>query len=150
MAPPPSRTWFVPATSRAWRLFAPSLFGGAPKTTREARVLPNQDPPMIAWTIYVTFGGAFLLLFLPQVLARWMGLLTTLAGFAISLNAFFAAGDTATFKTIVQLPWIRGLGFEYHLAADGISLAMCLVTSLTALSAVLFSWDVEDRPNEFF
>src|SRR4051812_47139139 len=105
---------------------------------------------MIAWTIYVTFGGAFLLLFLPQVLARWMGLLTTLAGFAISLNAFFVADDAATFKTIVQLPWIRGLGFEYHLAADGISLTMCLVTSLTALSAVLFSWDVEDRPNEFF
>ena len=105
---------------------------------------------MIAWTIYVTFGGALLLLFLPQVLARWMGLLTTLAGFAISLNAFFASGDTATFKTIIQLPWIRSLGFEYHLAVDGISLTMCLVTGLTAVSAVLFSWDVEERPNEFF
>ena len=105
---------------------------------------------MIAWTIYVTFGGALLLLFLPQMLARWMGLLTTVAGFAISLNAFFAASDTTTFKTIVQMPWIRGLGFEYHLAADGISLAMCLVTGLTAVSSVLFSWDVEERPNEFF
>src|SRR4051794_1464900 len=39
---------------------------------------------------------------------------------------------------------------EFHLAADGISLAMCLVTGLTAVSAVLFSWDVEERPNEFF
>src|SRR4051812_29854244 len=105
---------------------------------------------MIAWTIYVTFGGAFLLLFLPQVLARWMGLLTTLAGFAVSLSAFFNSSDVRTFTTIVQLPWIRGLGFEYHLAADGISLTMCLVTGLTAVSAVLFSWDVEERPNEFF
>src|SRR2546421_7253701 len=105
---------------------------------------------MIAWTIYVTFGGALLLLFLPHVLARWMALVTSLTGFAISLNAFFSTGDSATFKTIVQLPWIRGLGFEYHLAADGISLTMCLVTGLTAVSAVLFSWDVEERPNEFF
>jgi len=105
---------------------------------------------MIAWTIYVTFGGALLLLFLPHVLARWMALLASLTGFVISLNAFFATGDSGTFKTIVQLPWIRGLGFEYHLAADGISLTMCLVTSLTAVSAVLFSWDVEERPNEFF
>jgi NADH-quinone oxidoreductase subunit M len=105
---------------------------------------------MIAWTIYVTFGGALLLLFLPGVLARWMALLTSLTGFAISLNAFFSAGDSATFKTIVQLPWIRALGFEYHLAVDGISLTMCLVTGLTAVSAVLFSWDVEERPNEFF
>jgi NADH-quinone oxidoreductase subunit M len=105
---------------------------------------------MIAWTIYVTFGGALLLLFLPHVLARWMALLATLAGFAISLNEFFAASEPALFRTIVRLPWIRGLGFEYHLAADGISLTMCLVTGLTAVSAVLFSWDVEDRPNEFF
>jgi NADH-quinone oxidoreductase subunit M len=105
---------------------------------------------MIAWTIYVTFGGALLLLFLPHILARWMALLASLAGFAISLNAFFNAGDSANFKTIVQLPWIRSLGFEYHLAADGISLTMCLVTGLTAVSAVLFSWDVEERPNEFF
>src|ERR1051326_6701051 len=105
---------------------------------------------MIAWTIYVTFGGALLLLFLPHVLARWMALLATLTGFAISLNAFFNNTDNATFKTIVQLPWIHGLGFDYHLAVDGISLTMCLVTGLTAVSAVLFSWDVEERSNEFF
>src|SRR5256885_5844229 len=105
---------------------------------------------MIAWTIYVTFGGALLLLFLPHVLARWMALLATLAAFALSLDAFFISSDFGTFKTIVQLPWIQGLGFEYHLAVDGISLTMCLVTGLTAVSAVLFSWDVEERPNEFF
>src|SRR6478672_459591 len=105
---------------------------------------------MIAWTIYVTFGGALLLLFLPHILARWMALLATLTGFAINLSAFFESSNNATFKTIVQLPWIRGLGFEYHLAVDGISLTMCLVTGLTAVSAVLFSWDVEERPNEFF
>src|SRR5205085_9484056 len=112
--------------------------------------LPDAKTQMIAWTIYVTFGGALLLLFLPHVLARWMALLTTLAGFAVSLQAFFNSSDFGAFKTIVQLPWIQGLGFEYHLAVDGISLTMCLVTGLTAVSAVLFSWDVEERPNEFF
>ena len=39
---------------------------------------------------------------------------------------------------------------NYHLAVDGISLTLALVTGLTAVSAVLFSWDVEARPNEFF
>ena len=79
-----------------------------------------------------------------------MALLAAIAGFAISLIGFFNATDAGTFATIVRLPWIRGLGMEYHLAADGISLTMCLVTGLTAVSAVLFSWDVEERPNEFF
>ena len=54
------------------------------------------------------------------------------------------------FATVVRLPWIPTLGMEYHLAVDGISLTLVLVTGLTAVSAVLFSWDVEDRPNEFF
>src|SRR4051794_35728126 len=105
---------------------------------------------MIAWTIYVTFGGALLLFFLPHVLARWMALLSAVAGFGISVAAFFSTANQGGFETIVRLPWIRSLGFEYHLAADGISLTMCLVTGLTAVSAVLFSWDVEHRPNEFF
>jgi NADH-quinone oxidoreductase subunit M len=105
---------------------------------------------MIAWTIYVTFGAALLLLFLPGLVARWMALLATLAGFGISLVGFLNAADVGTFATIIRLPWVRALGMEYHLAADGISLTMCLVTGLTAVSAVLFSWDVEERPNEFF
>jgi NADH-quinone oxidoreductase subunit M len=42
------------------------------------------------------------------------------------------------------------LGMNYHLAVDGISLTLALVTGLTAVSAVLFSWEVNHRPNEFF
>src|SRR5213083_167903 len=106
---------------------------------------------MIAWTIYITFAGAIVLLVLPRVFARWIALVTATAGFAVSLATFFCDDvDLAHFTTIVRVPWVPLLGMEYHLAADGISLAMCLVTGLTAVSAVLFSWDVEDRPNEFF
>ena len=106
---------------------------------------------MIAWTIYLTFAGAVLLLVLPRVLARWIALATALAGFAISLAAFFARpADFAHFSTIISVPWVPALGMNYHLAVDGISLTMALVTGLTAVSAVLFSWEVEERPNEFF
>jgi NADH-quinone oxidoreductase subunit M len=106
---------------------------------------------MIAWTIYLTFGGALLVLLLPRILARWIALATTAGGFALALAAFFARhADFAHFATIVRVPWIPALGSSYHLAADGISLTMTLVTGLTAVCAVLFSWKVEERPNEFF
>ena len=107
---------------------------------------------MIAWTIYITFAGAVLLLFLPRVFARWIALLVTAAGFATSLIASFQLGivDLAKFTTVVRIPWVPILGMEYHLAVDGISLTLVLVTGLTALSSVLFSWDVEHRQNEFF
>ena len=39
---------------------------------------------------------------------------------------------------------------NYHLAVDGISLTMVLVTGIVAVSTVLFSWDIEHRQNEFF
>src|SRR6202140_4032329 len=105
---------------------------------------------MIAWTIYITFAGAVLLLFMPRALSRWIALATAAGGFAVSLAALFNAVDVGTFKTIVRVPWLPILGMEYHLAVDGISLTLALVTSLTALSAVLFSWDVNHRQNEFF
>ena len=51
--------------------------------------LRDTQTPMIAWTIYLTFAGAVLLLFLPRCLARWIALATTVAGFAIGLVAFW-------------------------------------------------------------
>ena len=107
---------------------------------------------MIAWTIYITLGGAILLLFLPGGFARWIALITTAAGLATSLAVFFQTPvvDLAQFKTIVSIPWVPMLGINYYLAADGISLTLILVTGITAVSAVLFSWDIDHRQNEFF
>src|SRR5205807_1376904 len=42
------------------------------------------------------------------------------------------------------------LGIEYHLAADGISLTLLLLTGIVAISGVLFSWNIEHRAREFF
>ncbi len=110
---------------------------------------------MIAWTIYVTFAAAIVILAVPARAARWVALLATIAGCGISFAGFFDSSfDPATYTTLIRVPWIASLGTaaapHYHLAVDGISLAMVLVTSLTAISAVLFSWSVQERRNEFF
>src|SRR6266481_3066540 len=107
---------------------------------------------MIAWTIYITFTGAVLLLLLPRAFARWIALLTTIAALALGLIALVRTpiSDVAHFTTIVRVPWVPALGMNYHLAIDGISLTMVLVTGISAVSTVLFSWEIEDRQNEFF
>src|SRR5215471_10171094 len=107
---------------------------------------------MIAWTIYLTFAGAVLSLVLPRAFARFIALLTTIAGLAICLLTFvrMPIADLAHFTTIVRVPWVPALRMNYHLAIDGISLTMILVTGISAVSTVLFSWDVKDRQNEFF
>jgi len=107
---------------------------------------------MIAWTIYITFCGAIIALLLPRNFSRWIAFVTTLAGLAVTLVTFAQTPivDLASLKTIVQVPWIPGLGMNFHLAVDGISLTLVLVTAIVAISAVLFSWDVDFRQNEFF
>src|SRR5271166_798446 len=105
---------------------------------------------MIAYTIYLTFAGAVLVLLVPRAFAKWVALLAALAGCGIAAIAFLQVSDFAQFQTIIRVPWVPSLGIDYHLAADGISLTMALVTGLIGISSVLFSWNIENQQNEFF
>jgi NADH-quinone oxidoreductase subunit M len=107
---------------------------------------------MIAWTVYVTFGGAVVALLVPHRFAKWMALITSLAGLVITMLVFLRTPsiDLATFNAVVRVPWVTALGINFSLALDGISLVLVLVTGIVAASSVLFSWDVDDRANEFF
>ena len=69
---------------------------------------------MIAWTIYITFTGAVLLLLLPRAFARWIALLTTIAGLGLGLIALVRTpiSDVAHFTTIVRVPWVPALGMN--------------------------------------
>ena len=107
---------------------------------------------MLAWTIYISFLGALVLMLLPKSFvraARVLALLTVVAGFAVTLIGFVQqrSGDLVT---ITRAPWVPLLGVEYHLAADGISMTLLLLTGIVAIAGVLFSWNIEHRPGEFF
>src|SRR5579871_4128071 len=107
---------------------------------------------MLAWTIYISFLGALALLLLPKnsvASVRILALLTAVAGLAITLTAFtqHSAGEMLT---ITRVPWVPSLGIEYHLAADGISLTLLLLTGIIAITGILFSWNIEHRTKEFF
>src|ERR1700736_560745 len=106
---------------------------------------------MIAWTIYITFAGAIVILFLPGIFTRWIALFTSIAGFAVGVMTFVRPDvDLAHFTTVVRVSWVPALAMNYHLALDGIRLVLVLLTGIAAISAVLFSWDVRERAKEFF
>jgi NADH-quinone oxidoreductase subunit M len=107
---------------------------------------------MLAWTIYITFIGVAVLMLLPKEnarAARIVAILTATIGFAIAFGALLTA-KAGEIETIIKIPWIPSLGIEYHLAADGISLTLVLLTGLAAIAGILFSWNVETRAKEFF
>ncbi len=107
---------------------------------------------MLAWTIYISFLGAGAMLLLPKrspAAARILALGVAFAGFAIGLSAFIH-NRTGEMITVTDVPWIPSLGIHYHLAADGISLCLILLTGIVAITGILFSWNIDDRTNEFF
>jgi NADH-quinone oxidoreductase subunit M len=87
--------------------------------------------------------------FLNLCLPRCIALFCAIAGFGFALSAFLHH-RSGQFFTIVDTPWIPSLGIDYHLAADGISLSLVLLTGIVAITGVLFSWDIEERTNQFF
>lgn len=108
---------------------------------------------LLPWTIYVSFAGALLALLAgtrSATAARWVALGTALAGCALTGVAASGFVPEAGLQTVVNVPWITELGVRYHLAVDGISLTMLVLTGLATTAGVLFSWNIEERTGEFF
>lgn len=107
---------------------------------------------MLAWTVYITFMGVLVLMLLPKgnaSAARKVAMTTAVVGLGIALAGFFGF-QKGEILTVAKAPWVPSLGLEYHLAADGVSLTLVLLTGLAAVGGILFSWNIEHRAKEFF
>ena len=107
---------------------------------------------MLGWTIYISFLGALALALVPKGnvrAARLIALLSAVAGFAIALTGAleYKPGEILT---VTRVAWVPSLGIEYHLAVDGISLVLLLLTGIAAVAGILFSWNIEQRTAQFF
>jgi NADH-quinone oxidoreductase subunit M len=108
---------------------------------------------LLPYTIYLSFAGALLSLAAGKrsaAAARVVALLTAVACSGIALAAAFQFTPTAGLQTLVDLPWIASPSIHYHLAVDGISLTLIVLTGLAATAGILFSWNIEERTGEFF
>jgi NADH-quinone oxidoreductase subunit M len=108
---------------------------------------------MLAWTVYISFLGAAVLLLLDpanQKAARTIALLTAGMGLLVALAGVVQYQAASGIVPVCDRVWIPSLGIRYHLAADGISLTLLLLTGIAAVVGILFSWNVAHRVKEFF
>jgi len=62
-----------------------------------------------------------------------------------------AAGEQfAQLQFVEAYDWIPSLGVSYSVGVDGISLPLLFITPLLTFLSILFSWDVDKRPKEYF
>lgn len=108
---------------------------------------------ILAWPIYISFLGMAVLLLWSgarPAAARRVALATmVLAALCtfVGVGRFSASGGWAE---VARVPWIPQLGIEYHLAVDGISICLLLLTAVASVVGVLFSWNIEHRTRAFY
>ncbi|HSE12596.1 MAG TPA: NADH-quinone oxidoreductase subunit M [Rudaea sp.] len=83
--------------------------------------------------------------------ARWLALGVAIATFAVSIPLFTEYDATAgTMQFIESHTWIAAIAANYHLGADGISIALILLTTFTTVLVILGAWDsVHDKVNQY-
>jgi NADH-quinone oxidoreductase subunit M len=114
---------------------------------------------LLPLTIYLSFAGALAALVAGATgsrpeqgaqRARVAALAFALAALAVTAIAAFSFTPAASLQTLTDVSWIPQLGVRYHLAADGISLTLVLLTGLASVAGILFSWNIGERTGEFF
>ena len=109
----------------------------------------------LPWTIYLSFLGAGVILFLPReakIAIRWTALLFGILGLLCGLKGFFAYRALGTGALQIVSPvlhWIPQIGSSYLLAVDGINLPLVVLNGLICVTGLLYSWNIENRVKEF-
>ncbi|MFS8138199.1 MAG: NADH-quinone oxidoreductase subunit M, partial [Thermomonas sp.] len=105
--------------------------------------------PLLSLLIWLPILGGFLTMMVgnsrPQ-LARWTALVVAVVALALSiplLAGFNIGGDVMQF--VERHAWIPTYAIEYNLGADGISLALIGLTTLTTTLVLIGAWTAIDK-----
>jgi NADH-quinone oxidoreductase subunit M len=85
------------------------------------------------------------------VAARWIAVISTLVDLAVCLGIWMAP-NTPPARWLVECnyAWIPQFGIHLHLAVDGLSLSLLLLTYFLGIMAILASWtEIRDRVGFF-
>ena len=115
---------------------------------------------LLPWLIFIPFIGGLLCWQTERFgskVPRWIALIAMGLTLALSLQLWLQGGYSLTapagipqWQSEFVLPWIPRFGISFHLALDGLSLLMVVLTGLLGLLAILCSWREIQRYQGFF
>jgi NADH-quinone oxidoreductase subunit M len=100
--------------------------------------------PILSNLLVIPVIGAIVVAILPRGRTDWqkrVAFVATLFALLVSLPLYFkfVPGDGG-YQAEEIAAWIPGLGIQYHLGVDGLSLFLVLLTTLLSAVAILSSW----------
>jgi NAD(P)H-quinone oxidoreductase subunit 4 len=110
---------------------------------------------MLSALLLIPFLGSFLLLLWPGQpppgRMRSIALLVLVAQLLWNLVVLMAFNPALPDLQLVEtLPWLPGLGLEYRLGIDGLSLPLLLINSALSLVTAVCTRDINERPRLYF
>jgi NADH-quinone oxidoreductase subunit M len=113
---------------------------------------------ILVWMIVVLLAGGVLCWLVSQrdqLISRWIALIAVITAFAIPIVWFLRFQPVITpgnnWLIHYQANWIPAYGISFHLAMDGFSFILLLLTFLLGVLAVLCSWnEVRERTGFYF
>ncbi len=110
--------------------------------------------PILSSTVFLPLAAGLIILILPkerQMWSRWVALAAAIATLLLSFFVYFGYNPAAGgYQFVERLPWVPALGISYFVGLDGISAPLVLLAGVVVFSGVMVSWNVSDRPREFF
>jgi NADH-quinone oxidoreductase subunit M len=109
---------------------------------------------MLTATVFLPLAGAIAIMVLlgnnPRGV-KWFAAGIGIAEFVLSIIVFVKY-DSAVggFQLAERFDWIPLMDIQYHLAIDGLSAPLILLTGLLGLAAIYSSWSVATRHKEYF
>lgn len=110
--------------------------------------------PLLTAILLTPICGILVLFFLPREankMIKMIAAVTMAVALGLTVYAYWAYDVAlAGMQFTEDIPWVADLGVHYALGVDGISLPLLLLTMLVGFSTVFVSWNVNERPKEFF
>ncbi len=131
---PAKRGWRVrfplAVMSALFALFVMRMWPGAEVATATDTAAPAESATILSWLIGLPFAGAIAILFLPRQSPALLKAVT----FVVMIATFFVAMPLLhvemgkEFHFNQDITWIERFGIHYHVALDGISLWLVILT----------------------
>jgi len=113
------------------------------------------DNHILTWITFVPMIGMAVILFLPRTAIaaiKGVSLVATFVPLALATMVYFGMFEkgAAGYQLVERYDWIAGIGAQYHIGIDGLSLPLVWLTTLLLFVAVPASFNIEKAQKSYY
>ena len=110
---------------------------------------------ILSWIVFLPLIGSAFLLCLPKgkdSAVKGISLLFTGLPLVLATMVYFGDFDTsrAGYQLVEKFTWIKGIGAQYYVGVDGLSLPLVWLTTLLLFIAVPASWGIKNAGKSYY